>query len=336
MTVQPDTFLAVDAGNSKTVAVLTDRNGRVLGRGRGGNGDIYGADSVEQACSAVFGAIELALSSSGVVAENVVSAAFRLAGVDYEEDAEFWDERVRSRFGSMWRWSIKNDGFASLRLLDGTGVGVSITVGTGPAVAARSADGREECSGMFVFHNLGGGGLGDRARDAVVLAWQGLAPATLLTEELCTYFRVTDPWELRHAFTRRFGARPHAELRQASRLVLEVAERGDDVARRIVADQATAFAGYAQWCARRVGTELASGELPVLLSGSVVTSEHPAMREALRRELATVAPAAPVSVAAGSPVHGAVLDALAEGGIAIDPELMARVVSDHAEGFLDT
>ena len=31
-------FLAVDAGNSKTVALVNDAEGAVLGRGRGGHG----------------------------------------------------------------------------------------------------------------------------------------------------------------------------------------------------------------------------------------------------------------------------------------------------------
>ena len=35
-------YLGVDAGNSKTVAVLADAAGTVLGYGRGGCGDIYG------------------------------------------------------------------------------------------------------------------------------------------------------------------------------------------------------------------------------------------------------------------------------------------------------
>ena len=41
--------LAVDAGNSKTVALVVDGSGAVLGRGRGGRGDIYGAESIEVA-----------------------------------------------------------------------------------------------------------------------------------------------------------------------------------------------------------------------------------------------------------------------------------------------
>jgi N-acetylglucosamine kinase-like BadF-type ATPase len=329
-------YLAVDAGNSKTVALVTDAGGAVLGRGRGGNGDIYGASSVPSALDAVFGAVKAALTDAGTAAEDVASAAFRIAGVDYPEDAAFWDGHVRERLGDLGRWSVKNDAYASLRLLDGSGVAVSITVGTGPAVAARAKDGREEHSGFFVFDHLGGGGLGSEALKAVCQAWMGVGPETALTEALCELFGVTDGWHLRHDFTRRFGARPATDLWRASRVVLAVAGAGDAVARDIVAAQAEAFVKYAQWCARRVGVDLASGELPVLLNGSVATSEHPAMRAALTATLARVAPAARVVVADASPLSGVVLDALAEGGVVVGPGLLARVRDDHPQDFLMT
>jgi N-acetylglucosamine kinase-like BadF-type ATPase len=328
--------LAVDAGNSKTVALVTDAEGTVLGRGRGGNGDMYGAPAVPEAIEAVFGAVNAALSSAGVGAGDIASAAFRIAGVDYPEDGEFWDGHVRERLAAMGRWSVKNDAYASLRLVDGSGVAVSIAVGTGPAVAARARDGREEHSGFFVFHDLGGGGLGNSALKAVAQAWMGIGPPTALTAALCELYGVPDGWELRHTFTRRFGARPASDLWRASRVVLAAAGDGDAVARDIVGTQASAFVRYAQWCARRAGVDLASGELPVLLNGSVATSEHPAMRDALTAELARVAPAAGVVVADASPLSGVVLDALAEGGVVIRPELLTRVRDAHPHDFLTT
>ncbi|GIM92151.1 N-acetylglucosamine kinase [Paractinoplanes toevensis] len=329
-------YLAVDAGNSKTVALVTDAEGAVLGRGRGGNGDMYGAFSVDEAIESVFSAVSLALAGAGITAGDVTSAAFRIAGVDYPEDASFWDSHIRERLGEMRRWSVKNDAYASLRLLDGSGIAVSITVGTGPAVAARAKDGREEHSGFFVFDHLGGGGLGNAALRAVCQAWMGIGPPTALTESMCSFYAVADGWELRHEFTRRFGARPATDLWKAARLVLGAAEAGDPVARDIVETQSEAFVRYADWCARRAGVELASGELPVLLNGSVATSEHPAMRNALTASLGRVAPAARVVVADASPLSGVVLDALAEGGIDIGPDLLTRVRDDHPHDFLTT
>ncbi|MBM2615106.1 hypothetical protein JIG36_05965 [Actinoplanes sp. LDG1-06] len=327
-------YLAVDAGNSKTVALVNDAEGAVLGRGRGGNGDIYGAPCVPEALESVFTAVGAALADAGLSAGDIASAAFRIAGVDYPEDAEFWDGHVRERLGGLGRWSIKNDAYASLRLLDGSGVGVSITVGTGPAVAARAADGREEHSGFFVFDHLGGGGLGNAALKAVCQAWMGIAPPTSLTTTLCEMYDVPDAWHLRHDFTRRFGARAATDLWRASRAVLAAAGEGDAVAVDIVRAQAEAFVRYAGWCAERAGTKL--GDLPVLLNGSVATSEYPAMRDALRDELARVAPSVPVVVADASPLSGVVLDALAEGGVDISPGLLARARDGHPFDFLMT
>ncbi|WP_076259148.1 hypothetical protein [Intrasporangium flavum] len=340
MTRSPDgaghAYLAVDAGNSKTVALVVDGEGAVLGRGRGGCGDIYGASSADAALSAVFGAVDVALRTAGLAPGHVTGAAFRLAGVDFPEDMRFWDGHIARRLEGIGAWTTKNDGFASLRLVDGSGVAASITVGTGPAVAARSADGREECSGMFVFDHLGGSGLGHHGLAAVCRAWMGIGPATSLTASYLELYEVPDAWALRHAFARREGARPGSDLWRASRVVLAAAEGGDAVARRLVADQAAAFVRYAQWCARRVGVDLASGSLPVLLNGSVVTSEYPAMRDALRDRLALEAPAAPVVVSSASPLIGVVLDALAEGGVEVGPELLATVRDDHPDDFLVT
>ena len=38
-------FMAVDAGNTKTVALVAEPNGRIVGWGRGGCGDIYNAEN---------------------------------------------------------------------------------------------------------------------------------------------------------------------------------------------------------------------------------------------------------------------------------------------------
>jgi N-acetylglucosamine kinase-like BadF-type ATPase len=45
--------LGVDAGNTKTIAVLAGLDGRIVGSGRGGCGDILGAGSSEKALAAV-------------------------------------------------------------------------------------------------------------------------------------------------------------------------------------------------------------------------------------------------------------------------------------------
>ena len=64
-------YLGVDAGNSKTVALLADADGRVLGRGRAGVGDIYGVPAAEDAVDAVLDAAGQALAAAGVGTDAV-------------------------------------------------------------------------------------------------------------------------------------------------------------------------------------------------------------------------------------------------------------------------
>jgi len=329
-------FLALDAGNSKTVAVVVDGDGAALGRGRGGRGDIYNAPTPDHAAQAVLSAARAALAEAGASPGELDAAAFRLAGVDWPEDAPWWRDRIEAGLAGLSRFSVANDGFASLRLGALDGVGLAITIGTGPAIAARSREGREACSGWWVFDNLGGWGLAEGAIRATCLAWMGLAEPTVLADALCRLFDVPDPYALRHQLTRRDRKLPaDAELR-ATRTVLDVARSGDPVASRLVAEQAAAFARYAGWVAEQVGAR-PGPDLPVVLNGSIATSENPVLREALIAALRARYPECAPAVAAGPPLAGCVLDAYAEGGVALTPELARRTVElMHPPEFLDT
>jgi hypothetical protein len=96
------------------------------------------------------------------------------------------------------------------------------------------------------------------------------------------------------------------------------------------------FAGYAGWVAGQVGA-VPSPEFPIVLNGSVVTSEHPVFRTVLIAALAARYPDCPVTVATAPPLAGCVLDALAEGGVALTPGLRDRVAgATHPSDFLDT
>jgi N-acetylglucosamine kinase-like BadF-type ATPase len=66
--------LGVDAGNSKTIALIAGHNGRIVGTGRGGCGDIYGSQGAggEAAIQSIVHKVYLSpslssLSSTGKV-----------------------------------------------------------------------------------------------------------------------------------------------------------------------------------------------------------------------------------------------------------------------------
>ena len=60
-------MLAVDGGNTKTIAVVADASGRTLGAGRGGCSDIYNAATPAEGIEAIAAAATIAsIASAGV------------------------------------------------------------------------------------------------------------------------------------------------------------------------------------------------------------------------------------------------------------------------------
>ncbi len=329
-------YLGVDAGNSKTVALLADGSGAVVGRGRAGVGDIYGSIGASGAVSSVMAAVRSAVRSAGARLEDVRHAAFRLAGVDWDEDESFWHSAVRTGLPELSSWSVKNDGYALLRCGDLSGVGLAITAGTGPAVAARGPQGVEYCASWWIQDTLGGRGLGFSAFTAVMNAELGLAPPTALTQMLLRLYALPDVEALLYAFTNREDARPSSDKWRAARSVLVASEQGDEVSKGIVRWQVRQLAGHARVAAAKAGFGPA-GPVTMVLGGSVLSSEHGAFREALVEELYGTVPGAVVTSSVGSPLAGSLLDALAEAGMSVTHGLRDRVVrARHPEDFLLT
>ena len=229
MTDDPPLVLGVDAGNSKTVAVVADVNGRVLGFGRAGNGDIYGAVTEQAAVDAVIAAADAAMTAAYGRADHtrLGHAAFCLAGMDWVSDHEFWTAQLDDRYPGLSR-TLHNDGFALLR------AGEPERPGGGPVGGHRWRRGRPRSGAgvdrlVLAAGPAGGGELGRAAFDAVVRADLGIDPATCLTRILLAHLGYDDVSSMLEAGTRRGGHLPaYAGL---ARDVLDAARGGDEVAR---------------------------------------------------------------------------------------------------------
>src|SRR5437879_5833684 len=71
--------LGVDGGNTKTVALVADREGRVRGAGRAGDSNIYSTTSPEAAVAEIDAAAAGALETAGADAAAVEVAVFSLS-----------------------------------------------------------------------------------------------------------------------------------------------------------------------------------------------------------------------------------------------------------------
>lgn len=246
----PSLYLGVDAGNSKTVAVVADEFGEVRGYGRAGCGDIYGARTEALAVAEVVAAVQRAFEMVGQCSgapmdeSRVDAAAFCLAGLDWRPDFEYWHDQLALWLPGLWQPELLNDGFALLRAGEPSGEGIALSAGTGAAVVARGPEGAQWSASFWMVDSLGGHALGAQAYAAVVRAELGIASPTVLRDVVLSRHGYRDVSAMLEATTSR-GAGPvrHAVL---ARDVLDAAHTGDLVALGIVAEQADLLAKYAK------------------------------------------------------------------------------------------
>lgn len=322
--------LGVDGGASKTVALVADSAGRVLGAGRSGNADIYQTPDAE---AHVAAAIARALGEAGVGAARIESLALSLVGADWPEDFAHW-QRALPGLGvrEVARKVVVNDAIGALWAGAPEGPAIAVVLGTGCAVGARGPGGRTWHS-SFWQRTQGGGELAMRALDAVYLAALDLAPGTALTAAALRHFGARDVGDLLHGFTARQPP-PRPPAATFAPAVLDAAAAGDPVAMALATDQADAIAGYACAAAAKVGI---TAEAALVLAGGIC--RHPArlMPGRVITGLSAIVPDLRLVENPAEPVAGAVLIALAQAGAAINAALRARLrASLPAEGFFHT
>lgn len=294
-------FLGVDAGNSKTVALVSDTAGRILGWGRGGGGDLYVSE--EGALTSVTEAVEGALGKAGILPAELTAGCFSLVGADWPEDFTFWDREIKARgYGKYTR--VVNDALGALRA--GTpGDGVVVACGTGAAIGARR--GARSWHSSFWQEPVGGAELSERTLRAVCRAELGLGPATVLTESVLAHFGLSSVEHVLHHLTAR-ETRPVRQRPSLSRILLDVADAGDAVALGIVRQAGTTLGEYACVAARRVG--LGDRPFALVLAGGVLRHPTCALRDVVNTHVLRELPGAEPHLAPFEPVVGALLLAL--------------------------
>jgi len=320
--------LGLDAGNTKTVALLARLDGEIVGSGRAGCGDIYGAGSSgvygtgspELALAAVEAAISGALGNCHPAA--IAASCFSMAGADWPEDYELIRAELARR-GFRQNVAIYNDAIGALRAGSPDGYGVAVACGTGTATGARAPDGRWWHTSYWQ-EPQGAHELGRMTLDAVYRAELGLEPPTALTARVLAWFPAETVEQVLHAMTARVSpGRP--DLGRLARGLLDEAAAGDATARRLVQTHGTAMGEYALVAARRVG--LAHSDFTLVMAGSVLRHPAPELKEALVARVRAEVPGVRPVLSRFEPVVGAVLLALEQAGVSVDEAVLARMAA---------
>jgi N-acetylglucosamine kinase-like BadF-type ATPase len=242
-------FLGVDGGQSKTIAVIGDENGRVLASGRGGPSNHAGAsEGRTKFIKAITTSLGAACAEAGVDAATVrfVSACLGFSGGPADKQALLGEILAADRM------LVTDDASIALSGALAGEPGIVVIAGTGSIAFGRNAQGRTARAGGwgYLFGDEGGGFWIAREALRAALGWEEgwgsptALRAMLLDSSGARDMGVRDINDLMHrCYTPEF---PRPRIAALSLLVNYAAEKGDPVAQKILAEAARELARLAR------------------------------------------------------------------------------------------
>jgi N-acetylglucosamine kinase-like BadF-type ATPase len=261
-------LLGVDGGATKTVAMVADATGRVLGAGRSGSSDIHAAHDPDIAVDRVADAVRQALARAGVHGVELSQAAFGLCGADWPEDMALYRDGLTTRLGLRREPVVVNDAMGALRVGTPDGVGVSLVIGTGGAIGARGPSGTSWYSGMRLEAS-GAVELGRLAYARLIRGAYGGGPVPDFQPAALATHGVDTVEDLVRAITAREDGTGEQGIARLAPVLLEAGHAGDPVARATIAEHAEMLAGYVRAAAARVGFD-DPADVTLVVTGGVL------------------------------------------------------------------
>lgn len=312
-------FLAVDGGQTATIAIMVTVDGAIVGVGRGGplrhrSEPSAATDARRVIEAAVGGALEGRRED-----DTLVCCCLALTGSE-----AFAEAAVRSIVPGSHIRVLENDALAALASGTVGGGGVGLIAGTGSVAVAAGRDGgpvQVGGWGWLLGDEGGASWIGLEGLRAAARAIDGTGPTTILVETLPAWLAAASLQHLRDDLTRDgLDRRRVAALAEA---VVAAADAGDVVAAAIADDAADRLASLVM-AALRAAPFLESDERLVVPSGGVVRPGGRIITR-LRDALANAVPDVRVVLPEVPPVVGAFYLALSEHGMAVSDETRSRL-----------
>ncbi len=238
----PELLVGIDGGGSKTLALVADSAGVLLGRGEAASSN-YQSVGFTAAVAAIELATSNALQHAGYDPRAPISAAcFGLAGAARAADRARFDAWLVEQ-GRVARWKIVND--AELVLAAGTraGWGIALICGTGSMCYGRASDGRTARTGGwgYLMDDEGSGyWIGVQGLRLATQTADGRATATTLLNTIRDHWQLKEPAELiGHVY---HPARTRADIAGLAQHIAALTEQGDPFAQELMAQAARELA----------------------------------------------------------------------------------------------
>jgi N-acetylglucosamine kinase-like BadF-type ATPase len=317
-------FLGVDVGGTKTHAMLAGEDCQVVGFGEAGPGNHEGVGypGLEAAMAA---AIRQAVDQAGISMRAIAGAGFGIGGYDWPCEVEPTMRSIRS-VGIEAPVELVNDAMLGLVAGAKAGWGVAVVGGTGCNCWGWNAErqiAHMTGAGGRLGEAAGAGELVDEAVARVSRYWSWRAPHTRLAEAFIGYTGASSLDDLIEGLVMERYEIDH----RAARLVFEVAEAGDPVAREVIAWAGESLADLAVGVIRQLRLE--DVEFEVILVGSLYNGGR-LLIGPMQRMIQQTAPRASLARLEAPPVVGGVLLGMKQAGLEMAGRREALIAAARA------
>jgi len=228
-------LIGVDGGGTGCRALLSRQDGRGISEVRGGPANVSDFDG---ACASVIATIRALLQQAGVARDDLghVVAHFGLAGVTGPDMAA----RVHAALLAVFAFrtiTVTGDGVTMVAGALGRADGAVVALGTGSFIGRRHG-GRVTTiggRGFLLGDQASGAWLGKRLLQEVMLAADGLRPHSDLGRAVLA----RHGGDIARIIAFAIAARP-ADFAELGPEVMDAADQGDDLARRLI-DEGVAY-----------------------------------------------------------------------------------------------
>ncbi len=313
--------IGVDGGGTKTIALISDFQGRLLSVGFSGPSN-YHIVGIENAKKAIAKAISNAISKAKIRNEQAHVACYGLAGLDSPKDIRTMKPHLESLNFSK-KTIVVHDSHIALMGATAGSPGVIVIAGTGSVAAGIDEKGNYVRSGGW------GPVIGDEgsafyiAREGIVAAlkyYDGRGAPTKLLEAILEELNLEAPEDIiGFIYT---PVVDFSKIAKLAPLVAKIASEGDTVAQDILRSAGKELAKIAIAVIKRLGFEERSFPLAII-GGAFKAGEH--LIKSFKSEVLKTAPNAVILRPRFPPVVGAIFIALKEAGVEISNEIINNI-----------
>jgi N-acetylglucosamine kinase-like BadF-type ATPase len=226
--------LLVEGGKTKTLAVLVDEEGNVLGVSVGGSSG-WTAVGLDNAISTLTKTVTDLITNSGLKKEIDIGI-FGIPDLDTERTLRLFEGSLSQRIVGIKNKIIVPDFVVAYYAVTLGAPGVAVIAGTGSIAYGKNSKGEDARAGGWGWFGDDEGSalwIAMRSVAAVGKSWDGRGPPTVLTEKILKHFGLTNPIDLIDALYST-ALNDLSKLAQIARLTDEAAEEGDEVAMNIL------------------------------------------------------------------------------------------------------